>query len=136
MTFSTDDMLDELGARRRRLAKNFSPILGGLIEFALFGGLVLGVAAAFLGRPWGVLPMVGWLVGYFLLDRRRQAALAAGAATEAVQGPSDKLAFGLTAGLAALGLWVFVGAVQVKDQEGWQPPAEEIPPAVDLTIVK
>lgn len=110
-------------------------MVGGLIEFALLGGLVLGVFAAFLGHPWGVLPLAGWLVGYTVLDRRRQAALAAGTAPEVVQSSSDKLAFGLTAALAAIGLWVFVGAMQVKDRDGWVEPAD-LPPTLDLTIVK
>jgi hypothetical protein len=134
--FSVEDLLDELAARRRRMAKRFSPLLGGLLEFFLLGGLVLGVAAAFLGMPWGVLPLIGWVVGYVILDRRRQAALAAGGASETVQRASDPLALGLTLGLAALGFWVFVSAMSVKDREGWTKPAEELPPVLDLTIVK
>jgi hypothetical protein len=134
--FSVEELLDELAARRRRMAKRFSPLLGGLLEFFMLGGLVLGVAAAFLGRPWGVLPLAGWVGGYFLLDRRRQAALAAGGDPEVVQRANDPLALALTVALAALGLWVFVGAMAAKDEAGWTKPADPLPAAVDLTIVK
>jgi hypothetical protein len=134
--FSIEDMLDELGARRRRLTRKFSPFLGGLLEFAMLGGLVLGVAAVPLGRPWGALPLLGWLAGYIVLDRRRQAALAAGGEPEAVQRSSDPTVLWLTIALAALGFWVFLGAMQAKEREGWQKPEDPLPPAVELEIVK
>jgi hypothetical protein len=119
--------IEELAARRRRLQLYFKPFLGGVIEFAVFSGLVLGIAAVFLGRWYGALPLAAFLVGHLALEQRRQSALAAGAAEETVRPRYDRLAFALTIALAALGVWVFAGALHAKDAVGWtKPPAKTI----------
>lgn len=132
MSFSSD-LYDEFVARRRRLTKRLGALLGGIVEFALMGGLFLGVLAVFLGRPWGALPIIAWAIGYYLLDRRRQKALAAGADPAATERSSDLTAFALTAGLAALGLWAFTSGMANKERVGWTEPE---PTVIDLEIVK
>lgn len=131
MTFLSAS-IEELAARRRRLQAYFKPFIGGVIEFAVFGGLVLGVAAVFLGRWYGVLPLAAFLIGHLALEQRRQSALAAGAAEEAVRPRYDRLAFALTIALAVLGVWVFAGALHAKDVAGWTPPPSK---TINLDLV-
>lgn len=123
---------EELGARRKRLHVRFKPLVAGLIEFALLSGLVLSVAAVFLGRWYGALPPLAFLIGYLLLEQRRQGALAAGQAEDTVRPRFDRLALAMTGALAALGLWVFAGAMQAKDAEGWVEPP---PKTINLDLV-
>jgi prolipoprotein diacylglyceryltransferase len=129
-----NEAFEEFLARRQRMQKHFKPFFGGLLEFAFFGGLVVGVMAAFLGRWYGVLPFLAFLIGYGLLERRRQAALTAGQGEEVVRRQYDRLTFAMTAALAILGLWVFSGALRAKDAEGWvdrSPP----PKTINLDLV-
>ncbi len=133
MNFSV--AIDEFFARRQRMQKRFKVFVGGVIEFVFFGGLVLGVAAAFLGRWYGVLPLVAFVGGYLLLERRRQGALAKGQDEAVVLNQYDRLNFGMTAALALLGLWVFIGAMHAKDVEGWTKPAPPPPKTINLDLV-
>ncbi len=123
---------EEMAARRLRLHRRFKPLLAGLIEFAILAGFVLGIAAIFLGRWYGILPLAGFAVGSFLLERRRQGALAAGQDEEALRIRYDRLTLAMTAAMAIIGIWVFVGAMRVKEAEGWTPPP---PHTVDLDLV-
>jgi hypothetical protein len=124
--------IEELLARRQRLQKRLKPVLGGLVEFALMSGLLLGVAAAFLGRWYGALPFAAFFVGYAVLEQRRQKALAAGQGEEIVRRQYDRLNFAMIAVLAVLGLWVFVGAMNAREAEGWTEPA---PKTINLDLV-
>jgi hypothetical protein len=126
--------LEEFLARRQRMQKHFKPFFGGVLEFAFFSGLVLGVLAAFLGRWYGALPFLAFLIGYGLLEKRRQAALAAGQGEEIVRRQYDRLSFAMTAALAILGLWVFAGAMRAKDAEGWVDRAPP-PKTINLDLV-
>jgi hypothetical protein len=123
---------EEMAARRLRLHKRFKPFLAGLIEFVILAGFVLGVAAVFLGRWYGFLPLAAFALGSFLLERRRQGALAAGQGEEIVRPRYDRLTLAMTAALAIIGIWVFVGAMRAKQAEGWAPPP---PHTVDLDLV-
>lgn len=129
----TSNLYEELAARRRRLTKRFGALLGGIVEFALLGGLCVGVLAAFLGRPWGAAPIVAWVIGYAYLDSRRQRTLAAGADPAVTERSSDLIAFALTASLALIGFYAFTGAMAQKEVEGWTEPQ---PTTIDLEIVK
>lgn len=123
---------EEMAARRLRLHKRFKPFVAGLIEFAILAGFVLGIAAVFLGRWYGVLPLFAFAIGSFLLERRRQSTLAAGQGEEILRARYDRLTLAMTAALAVLSIWVFVGAMRAKDAEGWAPPP---PHTVDLDLV-
>jgi hypothetical protein len=124
--------VEELGARRKRLQLYFKPFFGGLIEFALFSGFVLGAAAAFLGRWYGLLPLAAFVIGYGLLEQRRQRVLAAGAGEDVVRPRYDRLILAMTAALAALGVWAFAGALHAKDAVGWTAPP---PKTINLDLV-
>jgi hypothetical protein len=126
-------MAEELGARRRRLQKALGALAGGLIEFAVLGGLTVGVAGAFLGKYLGVLPLLGFVIGYVWLERRRQAALAAGAEPDVLRRRSDLQALVLSVAMALLGFMIFGLAMQAKQQAGWTPPE---PKVIDLEIAK
>lgn len=79
------DLAGEFVARRKRLHRGSLKGVAAPIEFAVLGGVVLGVSAPLVARngladaPWGpVLPLV-LVLAYILLERRRQRAQAAGA---------------------------------------------------------
>ena len=71
-------MLEEMGARRRRLRQQFGERGQGLVEFATFGGLALGSLGLLLApwmpaaAPWGFALPVVFLLGFVLIERRRQ----------------------------------------------------------------
>ena len=72
-------MFEEMGARRRRLRQAFGDRGQGIVELLTLGGLLLGsvglLIAPWMSRaaPWGfALPFV-FIIGYVLLERRRQA---------------------------------------------------------------
>jgi DNA-binding transcriptional LysR family regulator len=130
------DMFEELGARRRRLHTALGALAGGLVEFALIGGLTLGLGAALLGKPVGVAPLIGFVLGYGLLEQRRQRALAGGAEEGAVRRRGDRHALIVSAAMAVLGFWVFGQAMAAKEQAGWVEPEPPPPRVFDLEIVK
>jgi hypothetical protein len=132
---SFNTVIEEFLARRQRMQKRFKPLLGGILELAFFSGLVLGVAAVFLGRWYGALPLIAFLVGYGLLERRRQGAIKAGQGEEVVQRQYDRLNLAMTAALAIVGIWVFAGAMHAKDVEGWVKPAPPPPKTINLDLV-
>jgi hypothetical protein len=129
----TESMFDELGERRRRLHAALGPYIGGLIEFALFSGMVVGVFALFYGKWLGLAPLAGFLAGYALLDLSRQRALAAGASAASLRRRHDLLALALAAAMAVLGATIFFTAMQAS-QERALPAAP--PQSIDLEIVK
>ncbi|MGE3302884.1 MAG: hypothetical protein AB7M12_07195 [Hyphomonadaceae bacterium] len=105
-------MFDELFARRQRMQKKLGPRLGGLIEFVLFSGLVMGLFALLYGGWYGVAPILAFMAGYALLDRSRQSALAAAGADEpAIRKRHDRLALILFAALAVAGAASFYVAM-------------------------
>lgn len=87
-------MFAEMGARRRRLRASLGDRGQAILEFLVLGGLVLGSLGLFL-RPWmpGVAPWgfaipVVFVVGFFLIEARRQIAVRAYKA----RGPEAKIA--------------------------------------------
>jgi len=71
----------EMGARRRRLRASLGDRGQGIVEFLVLGGLFLGSLGLFVrdwmpaAAPWGfALPFV-FVVGYVLIDARRQIAV-------------------------------------------------------------
>ena len=125
------DMAGELGARRRRLRESFGNRGQAIVEFLVLSGLVLGSLGLFLlpgmarAAPWGfALPPV-FLVGFVLIEVRRQRALANGAAAEAVTTRSDWAMFLWAFGCALAGAAAFViawGARAPPPSEDWAPP--------------
>ena len=124
--------IDELLARRLRLHKRFRPFVSGVLEFAILSGFVLAIAAVFLGRWYGALPVAAFVIGYLVLESRRQAALAAGQGEDIVRSRYDRLSFAMTLALALIGIWVFAGALRAKDAAGWVEPP---PKTINLDLV-
>jgi hypothetical protein len=143
MAFSFDNLAEELGARRRRLRRALKPWRAALVEFALFGGIVLGLAGPLLlgrGVAWwyGLAPLALLILGYVGLDMARQRQ------TDA-QGHRgrDLAALGLICACAGLGFAIYAAAVGTSSALPSPPPAPaesgflpaETPDALETEIV-
>lgn len=136
-------MFSEMGARRRRLRAALGDRGQSLVEFLVLGGLMVGslglivrpwMAAA---APWGFALPILFLVGYFLIEYRRQAALAReGADQDRVRSGYDWLVLLWSLGCALAGAAAFVIAWTAEpppppDDGSWQPPESAVP--VDIS---
>ncbi len=152
------EMFAEFAARRRRLRAALGDRGQGLIEFVIFGGVLVGALGLFVGpwmpaaAPWGfAIPLV-FVAGYLLIEARRQRSLAgartrSGAVPKDEEGrtPMDRIAAGydwLTLGwsllCALLGAAAFVIAWSAKPPDleknaldNWTPPESAV--SVDLS---
>ncbi len=134
------NLFDELGDRRRRLRKSFGDRGQALASFAILAGLVLGSLGLFL-RPWMidvsawgfVVPAV-FVVGYLLIEWRRQAVLTRGADAEATANTYDWVARLFSLACALAGAAAFVIALTSEPAppqiEEWSPPESSV--AVDI----
>jgi hypothetical protein len=136
-------MFAEMGARRRRLRASLGDRGQGIVEFLILAGLGVGSVGLFVrewmpgAAPWGfALPFV-FLIGYGLIDYRRQAALARdGAAPEKVGASYDWIALLWSFGCALAGAAAFVIAWSAEPPPGpaediWTPPESAVP--VDIS---
>lgn len=123
-------MIEEIGARRKRMRDFFGDRANALVEFLFMSGIVLGSLGLFIrpwmaaAAPWGfAIPFV-FVAGFLLIEARRQRA--AKASEEA--GNSDWLALWWTLACALLGAIAFVIACMAApapptpEDPGWQPP--------------
>ncbi|MEQ1818674.1 MAG: hypothetical protein ABL871_08690 [Terricaulis sp.] len=135
------NFFDELGERRRRLRKSLGDRGQTLASFAVLAGLVLGSAGLYL-RPWmigvaawGLVVPVVFVIGYVLIEWRRQAALASGAAPEAIATSYDWTArlFSLACALAGAAAFViaFSSEPPAPQIEEWAPPENAV--SVDIS---
>ena len=125
----------EVWARRRRLRAQFGDRGQALVEFLVLGGLALGSLGLFVrpwmaaAAPWGfALPFV-FVLGYGLIDARRQAGVAGDAAR------FDWAAFLWCFGCALAGAAAFVIAwtaapPAAPEEEIWTPPPDAV--SIDL----
>lgn len=135
-------MFSEMGARRRRLRGAFGDRGQGVFEFLIMGGLLLGSLGLVVrewmpaAAPWGFgVPFV-FLIGYVLIDGRRQAALARGDDAEKVSQTYDWGALWWSLGCSLLGVAAFVIALTSAPpapppEDVWTPPESAIP--VDIS---
>ena len=137
------NLFDELGERRRRLRKSLGDRGQALASFAVLAGLILGSLGLYL-RPWMIgvaswgffVPLV-FVIGYLLIDYRRQAALARDGADGAKVGASyDWIALLWSFGCALAGAAAFVIAWSAEpaptiDPNAWTPPEHSVP--VDIS---
>src|SRR5262245_9519464 len=71
-------MYAEIAARRRRLRDSLGDRGQGLVEFLVLGGLLVGSVGLFLrpnmaaAAPWGFALPFAFLLGYVLIEVRRQ----------------------------------------------------------------
>jgi hypothetical protein len=138
--FST--MTSEMGARRRRLRGALGDRGQAIAEFLILSGLVVGSLGLLLGpwmpraAPWGfALPFV-FILGFILIERRRQRAVAAGAEPATIAAGYDwtVLLFGFAC--AAAGAAAFVIAWGEKPAppppDTWVPPETTIDSSVEV----
>lgn len=145
----------EMGARRRRMRAVFGDRGQALMEFLVLGGLLLGSLGLFVRdgmidkAPWGFAVPLVFLIGFLVIDARRQAQQAQqaqqtqetqetqnSAETEQAKtsGRHDWIVVLWSFGCALLGAGAFMLAwtnqTRAPAQQEWQPPRE----AVDVDI--
>jgi len=132
-------MFSEIGARRRRLRAAFGDRPQALVEFLVLAGLLIGSLGLFVrpwmpsAAPWGfALPFV-FLLGYALIDARRQGELRSGKPPERASATYDWAAFLWSFGCALAGAAAFIVAWSAAPPT---PPAEEIwtPPESAVSV--
>ncbi|MBN8606202.1 MAG: hypothetical protein J0L81_04730 [Caulobacterales bacterium] len=134
-------MFAEMGARRRRLRASLGDRGQALVEFLVLGGLALGSLGLLLRpwmagvSPWGFAIPVVFVIGFFLIDARRQAQLGQAEDAAKVNGGYDWVALLWSFGCALAGAAAFVIAFtseppSTAPEEDWAPP----PSAVDIEM--
>lgn len=135
-------MFEEMGARRRRLRAALGDRGQGIVEFLVLGGVLLGSLGLFVrawmpaAAPWGFgVPLV-FVVGFFLIEFRRQASLkAAGAEPANVSQNYDWIVLLWSLGCALAGVAAFIiawsAAPPPPQPEFWTPPESSVP--VDIS---
>lgn len=132
-------LLAEMGARRRRLRAAMGDRGQAIVEFLVLSGLALGsvglvirewmVAAA----PWGFAIPFLFVIGFLLIDARRQAALARNqTAPQRVSETYDWVVLLWSFGCALVGAAAFVIALTsapepAPQEEIWSPPESSVP---------
>jgi hypothetical protein len=135
------NFFDELGERRRRLRKSLGDRGQALASFAVLAGLMLGSLGLYV-KPWmigvaswGFAVPVVFVIGYVLIEWRRQAVLASGAAPEATATSYDWTTrlFALACALAGAAAFViaFSSEPPAPHIEEWTPPESAV--SVDMS---
>ena len=134
-------MFAEMGARRRRLRASLGDRGQGIAEFLILAGLGVGSLGLFVrdwmpgAAPWGFAVPVVFLIGYGLIEHRRQAANTREGADVAKVGASyDWIALLWSFGCALAGAAAFVIAWSAEPPpapESWTPPESSVP--VDIS---
>jgi hypothetical protein len=135
-------LLDELSARRRRLRASLGDRGAALIDFLVLGGLALGSLGLFVrawmaeAAPWGFwLPLV-FLIGFLLIETRRQTVVKAAEAPEAIGQRYDwvVLLWSFACALAGAAAFVIAWGAQPPapaEENVWTPPENSVP--VDIS---
>ncbi len=132
----------EMGARRRRLRGALGDRGQALVEFLVLGGLALGSLGLFArewmvaAAPWGFAVPIVFVIGFLLLEARRQASLARGEAAERVNSAYDWVVLLWSFGCALIGAAAFVIAYTspppaAPEDEIWTPPESAV--SVDIS---
>jgi hypothetical protein len=135
-------LFTEMGARRRRLRASLGDRGQALLEFLVLGGLLLGSLGLFVrawmpaAAPWGFALPVVFVIGFLLIDARRQAALARADAPESVNASYDWITLLWSIGCALAGAAAFVIAwtaqpPPAQEEEIWTPPESSV--SVDIS---
>jgi hypothetical protein len=135
-------MFEEMGARRRRLRAVAGDRGQSVFEFLILAGLALGSLGLFVrpwmadAAPWGfTLPFV-YLAGYFLIEARRQRAMAGAEDGEPLRRQYDWAALLWSLACARAGAAAFVIAWGAEpppppEPDVWTPPESSVP--VDIS---
>lgn len=133
-------LFNEMGARRRRMRAALGDRGQALAEFLVLGGLLIGSLGLFVrdwmpaAAPWGFSLPVIFLVGFVLLDARRQAVVRRGEAPEKVGPSHDWMVFLWSFACALAGAAAFVIAWSAQPpapEEEWTPPESAV--SVDIS---
>lgn len=129
----------EMGARRRRLRVALGDRGSSIAEFLVLGGLMLGSLGLFVrawmpaAAPWGFAVPVVFVIGFFLIDARRQGANAVeGADAAKVSASNDWIVLLWSLGCALAGAAAFAVAWTAEpppppDEDFWTPPETSVP---------
>jgi hypothetical protein len=132
-------LFTEMGARRRRMRASLGDRGSSIAEFLVLAGLLVGSLGLFVrawmpgAAPWGFAVPVVFVVGFFLIEARRQGANAVdGADTAKVSARNDWIVLLWSLGCALAGAAAFVIAWSaepppVADEEFWTPPETSVP---------
>jgi hypothetical protein len=130
-------LFEEMGARRRRLRTALGDRGQALAEFLVLGGLAVGSLGLFVrewmpaAAPWGfALPFI-FVIGFLLLDARRQASLKRASAPEKIGPAYDWIVLLWSFGCALAGAAAFVIAWSAQPPEYWTPPENAV--SVDMS---
>jgi len=133
-------MFNEMGARRRRLRSALGERGQPLTEFLVLGGLVFGSLGLFLGdwmpaaAPWGFAVPFVFVLGFGLIEARRQAAVARAVDAEAANRGYDWLLVLWSLSSALLGAAAFAIAWTARpvphEETIWTPPESAV--SVDI----
>lgn len=135
------NLFSEMGARRRRLRASLGDRGQAILEFLVMGGLALGSLGLFVrewmpgAAPWGfALPFV-FVIGFVLIDARRQQAAARSGEPERVSQTYDWIALLWSFGCALAGAAAFVIAFSAEppappEEDVWTPPESAV--SVDI----
>jgi hypothetical protein len=136
-------MFAEMGARRRRLRASLGDRGQGIAEFLVLAGLGVGSLGLFVrdwmpgAAPWGFAVPAVFLIGYGLIEYRRQAANARdGADAAKVSASYDWIALLWSLGCALAGAAAFAIAWSAQpapppEEDIWTPPEHTVP--VDIS---
>lgn len=126
----------EMGARRRRMRDAFGDRGQGFVEFLVLGGLAIGSIGLIVREgmirtaPWGLAVPLVFVIGFLIIDARRQTELKANADPAKTTSRYDWIVFLWSFACALLGVAAFVLAwtaqPHVVSHEEWQPPRESV----------
>ena len=131
-----------MGARRLRLRASLGDRGQAIAEFLVLGGLAIGSLGLYVrpwmpaAAPWGFAIPGLFLVGYLLIEARRQAEAARAAGAAPLAARFDWFALLCSFACALLGAAAFVIAwsaqpAPVPENDGWSPPESAVP--VDIS---
>jgi hypothetical protein len=132
-------LFDEMAARRRRMRASLGDRGQAIAEFLVLGGVLVGSLGLFVrewmpsAAPWGFAIPLMFLIGYGLIDYRRQAAAGRDGADHArVSASYDWIALLWSFGCALAGAAAFVIAWSAEpppapEEPVWAPPENSVP---------
>ncbi len=132
-------MFEEWGARRKRLRASLGDRGQGLVEFLVLGGVLVGSIGLFVrtwmpaAAPWGfAIPFV-FVIGFLLIDARRQAAMKREApATPGLSNDWIVLLWSLACALAGVAAFIIAWSAEPATPPGdWAPPESAV--SVDIS---
>lgn len=132
-------LFTEMGARRRRLRAALGDRGSSIAEFLVLAGLMIGSLGLFVrewmpaAAPWGFAIPVVFVIGFLMIEARRQGAAAAdGAEPTKVSAGFDwiVLLWSLACALAGAAAFVIAWSAEpppAPEEDIWMPPETSVP---------